>query len=461
MTRLSPLPTAAQPPKPYAYPAIAVVGALAATAALAVSATYGAPSRAAAAPAAPGSRAVADLNVLHAAPVIANDGDSTEVSLSTYCVGSGAACDVTSAVVRSAAGQGPATQTVMLPADDGSWYANLPGRTAGTYSFSLTTRDGAAHSYPEDPQARLTLAAFAGFQDSVVAALDWNRRATPTRTLLDVPYGPDSDELGRQTEADADVTGPASFVVDGDKIHVVDTAKQRVASFQDGKASFTPLGLREPVDIGVAQDGSFDLLSMRSGGGLTSVRPGSGAAAATPAAVPRGVPSRLVEAGGRALVFVGSGQWLNPRGSDRRPLTAGEQSHTLSSGASRSGDTTVMVADTHERLLLRWRRPDGQLASARITLPPGVRAGTPYTLDVRADGGAIVAYGVWDDSHYGVLVMSLNASGVLSPGSLLLPEPSTELASRFGTVQSSQPGRLVMAEQGTDHFRLAEFVVAP
>ena len=118
----------------------------------------------------------------------------------------------------------------------------------------------------------------------------------------------------------------------------------------------------------------------------------------------------------------------------------------------------MLSGDTDEQhFAAEWARPDGSSAGALIRLPSGIRAGTDYFVQPSADGGAIIARGLWDDTHTGVGVIRLDARGRVSSFSLL-PEPSTRQDARFSTVRW-HAGRILLAQDRPDGYAISSYKV--
>ena len=106
-----------------------------------------------------------------------------------------------------------------------------------------------------------------------------------------------------------------------------------------------------------------------------------------------------------------------------------------------------------------WTRPDGSRGGAVVTLPRGTQVGSDYLVQALPDGGAVVAQGVWDETHAGVGLFRFDAGGRIASFSLL-PEPTVEQASRFSTVRFRAPDEVLVA-YSTDHaFTIARFEVS-
>jgi len=105
-----------------------------------------------------------------------------------------------------------------------------------------------------------------------------------------------------------------------------------------------------------------------------------------------------------------------------------------------------------------WTRPDGSRGGAVVTLPRGTQVGSDYLVQALPEGGAVVAQGVWDETHAGVGLFRFDAGGAITSFSLL-PEPTVEQASRFSTVRFRSPDEVLVAYSTDRAFTIARFEV--
>ena len=75
-----------------------------------------------------------------------------------------------------------------------------------------------------------------------------------------------------------------------------------------------------------------------------------------------------------------------------------------------------------------------------------------------SDGRVIAAWGVWDDSHFAVAVVTLDEAGSLVD-LRLLSEPSTHQDARLSTVRWLGPDTVVGAYSDDDSYSLRYFKV--
>ena len=107
-----------------------------------------------------------------------------------------------------------------------------------------------------------------------------------------------------------------------------------------------------------------------------------------------------------------------------------------------------------------WTRPDRSRAGAVVRLPAGVRPGVDYFVQPMEDGGAIVAKGLWDDTHSVVGVFRFDAAGrVLS--FKMLPEPSIEQDAFYSKAQFIAPSGVLVVYSDERGFHYDRFEVQP
>ena len=76
-----------------------------------------------------------------------------------------------------------------------------------------------------------------------------------------------------------------------------------------------------------------------------------------------------------------------------------------------------------------------------------------------ADGGAIVAEALWDDTHMGVGLFRFGSTGSVATFSLL-PEPSTQQSARFSTVRFRAPDEVLVAYETAHDLTIDRFEVS-
>jgi hypothetical protein len=91
-------------------------------------------------------------------------------------------------------------------------------------------------------------------------------------------------------------------------------------------------------------------------------------------------------------------------------------------------------------------------------LPAGVRPGVDYFVQPLDDGGALMAKGLYDDTHAAVAVVRFDASGRIV-GLHLLPEPSVEQAAFASAVRFQAPSSVIGVYAAPDGVRYDRFEV--
>jgi hypothetical protein len=352
------------------------------------------------------------------------------------------------------------------PADGGFRFevpAALVPADGFVYWLGFTTRDGAQIDYPPGGEAAaLRVLTTAGLPElAVPEGFAWSRRRRPDGVAVRLPYGSADGRVGRTGgRTGEDVSGPSSFDVASDgAIWVVDWVNRRIQVFGATGRYRRSLALPEgrPMDLAVRPDGGAYLASLGTGAEVLQLDAAGHEVGRYPVAF--GVSARVGVTPQGPKVNVGPGQWASVSLRDGVPLGALDQSRTttpsvpLADGAL--GVTGPLGA---HRFAAVWTRPDGSRGGVVVVLPPGVRPGTDYLVRPRPDGGAVVAEGLWDDTHAGVGLFRFGAAGALRSFSLL-PEPSTQQAARSSTVRFLPPGQVLVAYARRAGVTIARFEV--
>jgi hypothetical protein len=87
-----------------------------------------------------------------------------------------------------------------------------------------------------------------------------------------------------------------------------------------------------------------------------------------------------------------------------------------------------------------------------------VRPGADYFVRPLPDGGALLARGVWDATHFGVLLIRFDAAGA-AVASDLLPEPTPRMVAPYATVRFLGDGTVAMAVDDGRGIRIDRFTV--
>jgi hypothetical protein len=198
-----------------------------------------------------------------------------------------------------------------------------------------------------------------------------------------------------------------------------------------------------PVDLAISAEGGLSLATLGSNATAYELDPRGTVLGRYP--VGFGVTSRVAAAVGGPRVLVGAGQWAPVRSRPGSPLDAQTQGR-LQSGSVPLPDGGIGVsADVGDGSFAAvWTRPDGSRAGAIVQLPSKVAGGSDYFVRPLPDGGALVAKGLWDETHFGVGVFRFDAAGRVASFDLL-PEPSAEQAARYSTVRFRAPGEVLVA----------------
>src|SRR5436190_5000377 len=390
--------------------------------------------------AAPGVAPRSLLHVLHAAPAFAVAGEALDLSAGTVCPRpSDGACRVTgaSASVRSPSGG----SWMRLPGVglDGGYGFRVPGARispAGLdYRLTFRTADGGVTEYPPggvslhvDSTAQLAATA-------APRSFSWNDVAASARRALFLPYGDGKGEVGVDGGGpDEDLLGPSSFAVGGDgSISVVDWANDRVEVFRKGALQRTfATPAHRTFDVAVATSGNTYLQTLGTDGATYEVDAGGRLVGRYPAAF--GVASRVTTTSTGPAVSVAPAQWISVRsvpGITRTPALQAATATAAPVAADGSSARFGILSDG--RVALSWRR-GGAEGGTVLQLPDGTRAGTEYFAEPLADGGAVLALGLWNEDHNGVGLFRFDSVGALNSFSLL-PEPSTRADARASTVR--------------------------
>ena len=407
--------------------------------------------------------------VLHAAPAIVTANSPVSLGAATVCTKPEAAsCAVSTAVayVRPAGTNG--WSRVDGEPSSGGYRFTVPRDLVPADGFSywlqLVTRDGARVDYPPAGQtAPLRVLTTAQLPTRTVAeALDWDRPRSPDGQALRVAYGDGTQQVGRIAgKGDLAPSGPSSFDVGPDgSIQVADWVNGRLQVF-DAEGSYrrsAALPFDEPMDVAIGAQGQVYLATLGIDARVVEMSPAGEVVGRYPVAY--GVSARVGAAPEGPRVFVGPNQWAAVSVHRGIPLSAEDQSR-LQTASVPQADGGVGIASPvgRRRFAAVWTRPDGSRGGTVVTLPSGTQVGSDYLVQALPDGGAVVAQGVWDETHAGVGLFRFDAGGRIASFSLL-PEPTVEQASRFSTVRFRAPDEVLVA-YSTDHaFTIARFEVS-
>ncbi len=406
--------------------------------------------------------------VLHAAPAIVQAGREVRLGANTICPQPEAdPCRIAAA------------DAFVRPSGAAGW-TDVAGRGAGggftftvpaslvppdgfAYWLRFTTASGTAVAYPPGGEGSpLRVVTTAGLPlRRLPGAFSWDRRRAPDGVAVRLAYGRRDGEVGRTPQrADEPSVGPSSFDVGPDgSVFVVDWVNRRVEDFAPTGAFLRSFALPadRPMDVAV-----------RPGGGLYLTELGMDATAYELDAAGRvvgrypvgyGVSARIGATPSGPRVFVGPGQWTGVSLRPGVPLSPAMQAGTESSYVPLADGAIALAAPLgSHRFAVVWTRPDGSRAGASVALPPGVRPGADYFVRPAADGGAVAAEALWDDTHMGVGLFRFAATGGIESFSLLR-EPTTLQAARFSTVRFRGPREVLVAYESRRALTFERFEV--
>ena len=390
--------------------------------------------------------------VLHAAPAVVAVAGAAELTAATFCETPEAP---TCAVERATGYVRPAGAAGWTPLEgvflEGAYRFTVPPELIPddgfSYRFEFRTAGGGVVAYPPGGEtSAIRVVTTAGLPVREVPAFDWEPRRADG-TVVAMPYGDDDGEVGRTTGTDEEVVvGPSSFDVAADgSVMVADWVHGRIQEFTASGEFRRSLALPtdQPVDIASAQGGGLALTTL--GSAATAFELDARGLVLGRYPIGFGIASRVAAAHGGPRVLVGSGQWTPVRSTPGAPLDPGAQGRLQSATVPLPDGKVAVSADVAEgAFAVVWTRPDGSRAGATVQLPPGVAGGTDYFVRPLDDGGAVVAKGLWDETHFAVGVLRFDATGEVVTFDLL-PEPSAEQAARYSTVRFRAPGEVLIA----------------
>jgi hypothetical protein len=404
------------------------------------------------APAAP-DRAPLRFEVLHAAPALAEPNRRLVLGATILCEPAGtSACRIDSAIAH--VGVGTSSVDVSGVHRGGGFLFEVPARLMGEAGFTywLEFRTGSGVSLPYPPagaEGQLRVLTTEGFtRTTIPGGFSWDAVSSSDGVALALGYGSGHGEVGRTPGGpDREALGPSSFdVSEGGGLAIADWVNGRVQLFSPGGSFLRAVPIPElrPVDLAVGRDGRLFLATLGTGGAVLEVDVTGRVIGRYPVA---GVPARVDVWGGEPRVLAGPSQWISVRAMAGVPLPPPIQAASLAPAAG--GSSAAFSQDLPDgTVAVTWTDRTGARHGSVIGLPRGVLPGTDYFVEPMPDGGALVARGLWDDSHYGVGVFRLDDAGRIG-GFSLLPEPSTHQAARYSTVRFRPPGEvLVVSETG-------------
>lgn len=391
--------------------------------------------------------------ILHAAPALVTAGRTVVLSAAAVCdAPERPSCRVqaASALVRPAGTSG--WTRVPGRAGGGGFRFSVPGTLIPDQGFSywlgFRTGAGALVAYPPAAgSAAFRVLTTAGLPTRSLAPFAWDDLREPDGLALRLPYGSRDGQVGRAGgRPEEPREGPSSFDVRPDgSIYVADWVNDRIQVFGPRGTFRTsyPAPHHLPMDLAVATSGRVFLSDLRMDGRSFELSKEGRLLGTYPIAF--GVPSRISAVTGDPRVLVGPSQWTAVRAGVGVPLSAERQSLTEAASLPIRGGLNGVASElSKNRVAFAWSRPDGSRAGATLKLPRGVRAGSDFFVRPMRDGGALVARGLWDDTHFAVGLIRFDAVGRVTSFSLL-PEPSVEQGARYSTVRFRPPGEVLVA----------------
>ena len=406
--------------------------------------------------------------VLHAAPAIVDAHTDVRLGAATVCAQPDAdPCRITraDAFVRPFGVSGW-TQVDGRPTEGGFAFtvpAQLVPPDGFAYWLRFTTAAGADVAYPPggegSPLRVLTTAGLPVRQ--IPGTFSWDERRSPDQDVVRMRFGSDDGQVGRTVATKDDPSmGPSSFDVGpGGGLYVVDWVNRRVEAFSpSGRfVRALPLPSDQPMDIALRPGGGLYLAELGMGTNVYELDAAGAVTGRYP--VGFGISARVGATSDGPRVFVGPGQWTGVSLRTGVPLSAEQQSETETAYVPLAdGSIGVAAAVGTDGFAAVWTRPDGSRGGARVQLPAGVRPGTDYFVRPMADGGAVVAEALWDDTHMGVGLFRFGSTGTVEAFSLL-PEPSTQQAARFSTVRFRAPNEVLEVFQSQTAVTIQRFEV--
>jgi hypothetical protein len=406
--------------------------------------------------------------ILHAAPAVVDSGSPVTLGAASVC----AQPDDDSCRIRAAA-------AYVRPAGTAGWSRIAGRRGEGGFRFRVpaelvppdgfaywlrfTTRTGREVVFPPGADAApVRVLTTAGLPSRAIpAAFSWQRRLRSDGHALRVPFGAADGRVGRTPERpDEPSEGPSSFDVGPDgSIWVADWVERRIEIFdRDGRfVRALPSPASVAVDLAVDPGGGAYLATL--GTDATAYALGADGAVLGRYPVGFGVSARVAASTSGPRVFVGPGEWAAVSLRPGIPLAAAEQGRSSTSSVPLPDGAVGLSAPlSSSRVAVTWTRPDGSRAGAVVRLPSGVAVGAGYFVRPLPDGGAVLAQGLWDQTHAGVGVIRFDANARIRSFSLL-PEPSSRQAARFSTVRFRAPDEVLEAARTNRAYVIDRFEV--
>jgi hypothetical protein len=418
--------------------------------------------------AAPDARSGPRPQILHAAPAVVDAQTAVMLGAATVCRDPGApSCEVRAAQLFVQPAGTSGWSTVQGESSLGGFRFTIPGTLVPADGFAywlrMTTQDGGRLEYPPGGQsAALRVLTTAGLPTRRIPdAFSWADERRPDGRVATLPYGAGDGEVGRAGgRAGEAVSGPSSFDVGPDgSVWVVDWVNRRleVLSAQGTYRRAFPVPDGVPMDLAVTSTGGAYLAGLGTDARVTELDVAGKTVGRYP--IGFGVSARISATPTGPRVFVGPAQWVAVSMQAGVPMSAESQAAAVTSAVPLpDGGVGLAAQVAPSRFAAVWSRPDGSRCGAVVKLPNGIRPGSDYFVHPLPDGGAVVAQGLWDDTHAGVGVFRFDATGRISAFSLL-PEPTSQQAARFSTVRFRAPGDILVAYGDHHAYTIERFEV--
>jgi hypothetical protein len=405
--------------------------------------------------------------ILHASPAVVAAGEDVTLSAATVCRTPGSdSCRVVDSVAHIRSAGAAEWAPVSGQAKGGGYRFVVPAALVPEQGFSywleFHTRDGASVAYPPaGERSPIRVITTAGLVHRALPSFSWDEVHRPDGVAARLPFGDDAGEAGRVEGGSEEISeGPSSFDVGPDgSIYVVDWLNDRVEVFSPRNTfeRAIPLSGNRPMDLAVSREGRLYLSTL--GLGATSYEVASTGRVLGRYPVAYGVAARVAATPEGPRVLVGPGQWAPVRTATGVPLSGPQQAAMQTESVPLADGSLGVSGEMGEgAFAAAWTRPDGSRVGAVVRLPEGVRAGTDYFIRPLSDGGAIVARGLWDESHFAVGVLRFNASAGIE-SFIHLSEPSIEQDARFSTVRFRAPDEVLVAYTTKRAFTIERFEV--
>jgi hypothetical protein len=406
--------------------------------------------------------------IIHGGPTVVRPGRDVVLFATSFCPRPA----VPSCRLRSG-------EALVHPVGAGGW-TSVPGRAAGGgfrfvvpaglvpsdgFSYWLRFRPGAGPpvAYPPGgPRSPIRVVTISGLPHRRLETADpWDDVEPPDGAVLALPWGDEDGAAGHvEGQGDRAPAGPSSFAIDGSgSLYVVDWVNDRIERFGRDGRFVRSFGLPEhaPMDIAISDDGRIYLTTLGMNAAVYELAADGAVRGRYPVAY--GLPSRIAAAPDGPRILVDQGQWSMVRGAAGRALSPEAQLLTGSAATPRPDGRIGFSTQVGGRAFAAvWTRPNGTRAGALVHLPAGVLPGVDYLVQPLGDGGALVAKGLYDDTHSVVGVFRFDAVGRVR-ALHMLPEPSVEQAAYASTIRFQPPSSVIGVYDGPHGVRYDRFEV--